>query len=511
MQWLQKAADSIEKAHPQGDLIVSSGVSPSGKYHVGTLREVLTADAVLMELKARGRNVRHVHFADDLDGLRKVPAGVSEEFSQYLGKPVCDVPSPEPGASSYADFYLNDFVSNVDVLGIDMEVVRSHEKYREGYFVPSIEKALENIDEARKCLEELSGRNLDETWSPIQVNIGGYLKKRPFVSINKSDKTIVYLDADKKEQTVSYAQGDVKLDWRIDWPARWWQLGVNAEPFGRDHASKGGSYDTGVGLVERVFGGQAPFPIPYQFINRAGETKKMSKSAGNTVTISELLEVLPPEIVRFFVLRYAPDKQLFFDQTDGVIRMIDEYAELLAKPDKDDNDKLLIHLCSSTLKGNTISNVPFSHLVASYQAALGDTDKTLAIVSRTEHADTADSQAETIGKELKYIKNWLEKWAPEESKFELLPTLANTNDMTDVQKNFLRSLGKVVKSAPEKADGEWFHKAIYDFKESSGMPPKELFVTLYQTLIGKDSGPRAGWFLSILPREWLIDRLELRK
>ncbi len=510
MRWLSAIADEIEKQHPKGDLLVSSGVSPSGKYHIGTLREVLTADALLIVLRKRGRIVHHIHFVDDLDGLRKVPAGVPEEFSQYLGKPVCDIPSPEKGSESYADHYLEDFIGNVKVLGIDMEAVRSHEKYRTGFFVPSIEKSLEELDTIRICLEDVSGRKLDKDWSPIQVNIGGYLKKRPFVSIDTEAKTLVYLEGDD-EKTISYADGSVKLDWRIDWPARWWQLSVNVEPFGRDHATKGGSYDTGKAIIERAFKGKAPLPVPYQFINRAGETKKMSKSAGNTVTISELLEVLPPEIVRYFVLRYSPDKQLFFDQTDGIVRLIDEYAELLAKNTKTDDEKTLLLVCNDTIQHNTISNVPFSHLVASYQAALKDPQKTLDIIKRTEHGKLADQQADVIEKELSYIEKWLEKWAPEDTKFELATSLQPTEAMNDKQKQFLRSLGNKISSAPADADGSWFHQAIYDLKEDSGLQPKELFSTLYLALINKDSGPRAGYFLSILPRDWLILRLQLKK
>lgn len=509
MQWLEQIADELERLHPSGTILVSSGVSPSGKYHIGTLREVLTADAVLLILRKRGRSAHHIHFVDDLDGLRKIPAGVPEEFSKYLGKPVCDVPSPEPGADSYADYYLSDFVDNVDLLGIDMEIVRSHEKYRSGYFVPSIEKALTNIKEARRVLEDVSGRKLGEEWSPIQVNEGGYLKKRPFINLDIETKQITYKDVNNQEQTIAYDAGDVKLDWRLDWPARWWQLTVNVEPFGRDHATKGGSYDTGAGLVKDVFGGEAPLPVPYQFINRSGETKKMSKSAGNTVTISELLEVLPPEIVRYFVLRYPPSKQLFFDETDGVVRMIDEYAELLAKTDKTAEDELLLYICTNTIKGgNTISNVPFSHLVASYQSALRDTSKTLEIIRRTEHADIADDQEEIIIKELEFIDAWLDKWAPDDVKFSLRESLEGL-ELTDQQKSYLSQLADKITEAPEDADGEWFHKAIYEFKDASGLAPKELFATLYEVLIGKKSGPRAGWFLSILPRDWLIKRLRL--
>jgi lysyl-tRNA synthetase class I len=36
MQWLNKVVDEVVAAHPEGEILVSSGVSPSGVYHVGT-------------------------------------------------------------------------------------------------------------------------------------------------------------------------------------------------------------------------------------------------------------------------------------------------------------------------------------------------------------------------------------------------------------------------------------------------------------------------------------------
>ena len=508
MQWLNKIVDELVAKHPEGEIIVSSGVSPSGKYHVGTLREVLTADAVLVELKRRGRAVRHLHFVDDLDRLRKIPVGVSPDFEKYLGQPLCDVPSPEPQYESYAQYFLSDFKDNIDTLGIDMEIVIASQKYRHGAFGEAIEKTLGNIETAKTVLEDVSGRKLENDWSPIQVIEDGYLKKRVFVSIDKAAKTIVYLDNDNQQQTISYANGLVKLDWRLDWPARWWMFGVDIEPFGRDHATKGGSYDTGRELVVEVFGGQPPVPVPYDFINRAGETKKMSKSAGDTVTITELLQVLPPEIIRFFVLRYSPDKQLFFDQTDGVVRLIDEYSELLAKPDKTSDDEQLIYVVSSSLASNTISNVPFSHLVASYQAALKDPIKTIEIIRRTEHAHIAGAQQELVEKELKYIDQWLKRWAPEDIKFELLDSV-NASGLSQSETSYLNALADKVATAPADADGAWFHDAVYSLKEELKLEPSQVFKPLYKVLIGKESGPRAGWFLSILPRDWLIKRLRL--
>ncbi len=508
MQWLNKVVDELVERHPEGEIIVSSGVSPSGTYHLGTLREVLTAEAIAYETRKRGRQARHLHLVDDLDSLRKVPAGVPEDFKQYLGQPLCDIPAPDKSEESYADYYLKDLFTAADKMHMDLEVIRAHEKYRAGFFVEAVETALNKKDAIKRILEDISGHNVDGNWSPIQVIEDGYLKNRPFVSMNTDDKTLVFKDKDGKDRETSYAKGEVKLNWRVDWPARWWVLGVNAEPFGRDHASKGGSYDTGAVIAKDIYGAEAPLPLPYNFINRTGETKKMSKSAGDTITAAELLEMLPAEVVWFFILRYSPDKQLFFDAGPTLIRLVDEFGELLAKPDKSAVDEQLIDICLHGIERPTVSRVPFSHLVASYQAALKDTAKTLEIIHRTEHAKVVDEDADIIKAELKFIDAWLSQWAPEDIKFALLENTDKT-EFTDTEQQFMNQLADKIAGAPEDADGDWFHKAIYEFKDSSGMEPKELFRTLYRVLIGKDSGPRAGWFLSILPRDWLLKRLRL--
>jgi lysyl-tRNA synthetase class 1 len=72
--------------------------------------------------------------------------------------------------------------------------------------------------------------------------------------------------------------------------------------------------------------GQAPYPVPYEFINTAGETKKMSKSVGNVLTPKDALEVMPPEILRYFVIKARPSRTLNFDSGLGLYTLIDEYV-----------------------------------------------------------------------------------------------------------------------------------------------------------------------------------------
>jgi lysyl-tRNA synthetase class 1 len=506
MQWLNKVADDVVKAHPQGEILIESGGSPSGTHHLGHLRELITCDAIMLELRRRGRDPRHVYFVDDLDGLRKIPINVPVEFEKYLGQPLCDIPAPAGGAKSYADYFLKGLTSTAKALGIEVEFIRSHKKYRSGFFVPAIEKSLERLNQAKAALEKISGRQLDDNWSPVQIMEQGYLKKRRFLEIDTKAKALTYEDKNGAAQTTGYTKGEVKLDWRLDWPGRWWLMEVNVEPFGRDHASAGGSYDTGVQIMKDVYQAKAPLPVPYDFVNLAGDTKKMSASKGTGLDAESVTKVLPPEIIRFFMLRFPPSKRLYFDPQNGVSNLIDEFAELLAKPDKAEDETRLVELSINGVEP-TVSNIPFSHLVASYQAALKDVDKTLEIIRRTEHKATVDEQEETIKKELKFIDQWLKNWAPDEVKFDLADKPPKL--ISELEREYLLKLAKIIDQAPADADGEWFHKAIYELKDSTNLTPKQLFSTLYKVLINEDHGPRAGWFLSILPRDWLIKRLRL--
>lgn len=508
MQWLNKVVDELVARHPEGDILIESGGSPSGTYHLGHMRELVICDAILLELIKRGRTAKHVYFVDDLDALRKVPANVPENYKKYLGIPICDVPAPDDSGQSYADYFIHGLEQACKDLGVEVTFIRSHEKYRSGYFVPSIERCLERIDVIRQALEDVSNRKLPPNWTPIQVMDGEYLKNREFVGIDTKAKTIQYKNPQDEVKSVHYEKGEVKLDWRLDWPGRWWLMKVDVEPFGREHASAGGSYDTGVRLMHDVYEAEAPLPVPYDSIHMAGDTKKMSASKGTALSANEGLELLPPEVIRYFMLRNVLNKPIFFDPVNGVVQLMDDFAALSAESNRSDSEDQLFYICTRGIKHRTVSRVPFSHLVASYQAALKDADKTLEIIRRTEHAEVVDEDADIIKAELKFIDAWLAKRPPEDVKFELSEKV-NVDEFNDAEKKFMAELAAKIEAAPEDADGDWFHKAIYEFKDTAGLAPKELFSTLYRALIGQTSGPRAGWFLSILPRDWLIKRLKL--
>ena len=242
----------------------------------------------------------------------------------------------------------------------------------------------------------------------------------------------------------------------------------------------------------------------------AGDTKKMSASKGTGLDAVEGAKIMPPEVMRYFILRAAPSKRLYFDPVTGLVQLMDEFAALAAKEDRTEAEEQLLYVCTRGITRKTVSRVPFSHLVASYQASLKDVTRTLEIIKRTEYAAVAETDAAIIQTELTFIDEWLTRRAPDDVKFSLLEHVQPAG-FSEKEQAFLRALGDKVAQAPEDADGAWFHEAMYSLKDTADMTPKEMFTTLYRAVIGKQSGPRAGWFLSILPREWLIQRLHLEQ
>ena len=55
--------------------------------------------------------------------------------------------------------------------------------------------------------------------------------------------------------------------------------------------------------------------------------------------------------------------------------------------------------------------------------------------------------------------------------------------------------------------GEAIHDALYCTAQELGMKPKEMFKAVYMTILGQTRGPRLGYFLSYLDKEFVLDRL----
>jgi lysyl-tRNA synthetase class 1 len=78
-------------------------------------------------------------------------------------------------------------------------------------------------------------------------------------------------------------------------------------------------------------------------------------------------------------------------------------------------------------------------------------------------------------------------------------------ELEDVRKGYLAAL------AGELEEGEWsadtIHNAIYELAKSRELKPKMAFQTLYQAILDQNYGPRLGYFLSTLDKDWVVGRI----
>jgi lysyl-tRNA synthetase class 1 len=313
------------------------------------------------------------------------------------------------------------------------------------------------------------------------------------VGFSAKAHTVDYACGCGAQGTVSMAGGG-KLTWRVDWPARWQIFGVTVEPFGKDHASKGGSYDTGVRIAREVYGIEPPYPVPYEWLSLAGKGD-MSSSKGNVLPIHAMLEVVPPEVLRYLILRVPPQRSIKMDPGLPLLQLIDEYDDVEAR----NRDSRALEL--SAISGIPPIGVPFRHMVTVVQAAQGDLEQWMQILRRNGyHLDNVEGLRQRAA----YAQRWLETFAPEELRFQIqdqVPVVAR--DLTAEQREALRLLGDRLQPG---MTGEQIHQLIYSLKDELGIKPDLLFKAIYAVLLGKPQGPRAGWFLSTLDTTFVKQR-----
>ena len=484
-------ADEVAAAVVRGGrpVVLSTGISPSGEIHIGNMREVLTADAVFRALADRGVAAAFHFVADSLDPLRRVyPFLDPARYAPLVGHALSSIPCPCGAHPSYAEHFLAPFLDALTELRVGAEVLRADVLYASGRMTPWVVRALERREQIARILHEVTGREVAADWSPFQPACPacGQLHGVRVTGFDAAASRVAYACGCGSAGTLPIA-GSGKLTWRVDWPARWCALGVTVEPFGKDHSTRGGSYDTGVRIVREVFEAEPPYPIPYEWIRLKG-LGDMSSSRGNVLSIGRVLEIVPPQALRYLVLKERPSRTIDFDPGPPLLQLVDQLDDATARG----RDERAVEL--SRAGGFRPVGVPFQHLVVVAQAARFDTNRVLEILRRSGYA-AADPEA--VASRMGHARRWLEGFAPEDVRFEVqerLPEAARA-----LPEGTRRLLGRLGESLDDTMDAATIHRTIYDLATASGsVQPAELFRAVYLALLGKPRGPRAGWFVELL-------------
>lgn len=306
--------------------------------------------------------------------------------------------------------------------------------------------------------------------------------------------------------------GQGKLPWRVDWPARWRMLDVTFEPCGKDHATVGGTRETGAKISEEVYHYPHPGLLVYEFILLKG-MGAMHSSKGTAVSGEEMLQMTPPEVLRFLIMRNQPNRHIVFDSGLGLLTLVDEYdkeeevyfgKEEEAKGMKE--YKKIYELSQPYHIPQTMPlHLPYRHLVTVNQ--IGKTwDAVKEILIRTGQIPKKlkKQDEDHLRQRAEHVRYWLTTFAPDDVKFEVkeeLPDITLTKEQHTILSLFKKKI-------PDLSwEPETIHKTIYQISEENKIPIKIAFSAIYTILLGQEKGPRAGFFLSNLPKQFVLNRV----
>ncbi len=508
--WTDVIAEKILRIKGSKDnYVIESGITPSGMIHAGNFREVITADLIRRALNKRGKKVTFLYVWDDYDVLRKVPVNLpkQEMIKENLRKPVFKVPDPYGCHQSYAEHSEKVFEDESKLTGIEATFVYSHENYLRCMYAKEIKTALEATDKIKEILNEFRREPLADDWLPIFV-FCEKCNRDTIKEINWSTGyEINYKCECGHQDTIDFRKkGLVTLRWRVDWPMRFHKNQVDFETAGKDHFAAGGSVDTAILIQEEVYKSQPPVGVStkdfYEWIGIKGRGQ-FASSSGNVVTITEMVEIYEPEIVRWLFAGTRPNKEFAISFDVDVIKIYEDYdkCEQIYFGQHKVNEKEL-EKQKVAYELSAISKIPktmpyqagFRHLTMILQIHDLDVEKTIKYLE-SELKNKHDKDKLRV--RANCAKNWLEKHAPEEFKF----TLQNKCQVTLVkeQKKILHELaGKLIEK--EWTDKE-LHEEIYVLCTNNNFPPKDFFKFACNVLINKDKGPRLASFILEIGRE----------
>ncbi len=489
MFWADKLLENVK-----GPQVVEDAWTPSGSVHMGSLKGPVIHDVLFKILKEKEQEAKFIYGFDDFDPIDGLPPELTDSHSKYLGVPISIAPSPD-GSGSFGDYFGNKMETLLDQLDVKPEVYKTSEVYKSGKFDDAIKIVLDNADKVRKVYAEIYKKEIDKDWFPFQVicpacgklgttKVTGWDGKE--VSFECLSDLVKWAKGCGEEGKISPFGGNGKMPWKVEWAAAWYTFGVTIEGAGKDHGSAGGSYDVAMQIVKDVFGKPQPLKIVYEFFLSGG--KKMSASKGIGMNGEELLEVLPPQVARFLMIKTPPNQQVEFNpyQTLIIPKLFDDYQKASLEKDTD--------------------------LARAFELSqIGETEKVpsvrFQVLAQWVQMPNMEEEISKEGLEAwaKYARVWVEKYAPEEEKFEVKKELPDgIKGLSADQKKYLLVLAEKL----DNKNAEEFQTEIYELSKELETPSKDAFASIYISLLGKDHGPKAAWLILSLDKEFVKKRFE---
>jgi lysyl-tRNA synthetase class 1 len=479
-----------KKAPEKGHVLFETGYGPSGLPHIGTFGEVARTTMIRRAFEVMSDiPTRLICFSDDVDGMRKVPENVPQQemLRQYMQMPLTSVPDPYGQFDSFGGHNNAMLRRFLDTFGFDYEFISATEFYKSGRFDATLLLACQRYDKIMAIMLASLREERQQTYScflPIHPETGRVMYV-PMKEVNARDGTITFDDETGREWTLPVTGGNVKLQWKPDFGARWAALDVDFEMYGKDHSTNTPIYD---GICE-VLGGRKPNHMSYElFLDDQGQ--KISKSKGNGLTIDEWLTYAATESLSYFM--YQKPKTAKRMHFDVIPREVDEYHQQLRAYATQDVEAQVNNPVFHIQSGR----VPQSHMVVTFGMLLNlasvagatDADGLWGFIKKYAPDASPEGNPELDAAAGFAVRYFTDKIAPMR-KFRL---------PSDLERAAITDLRTRLAAWDGPTDDETLQTMVFAVGKDHGFDPlRDWFKALYEVLLGASDGPRFGGFVAL--------------
>ena len=502
--WIDKLAhDLLEREAGLGrkvDLIrVESGLGASGIPHIGSLGDAVRAFGVKLALENLGYRSELIAYSDDLDGLRKIPAGMPDSLEEHMAKPVSMIPDPSGCHDSYGMHMGSLLLEGLDSLGIKYTFRRAKDTYLLGLMKDQIHTILSNADRIGGRIAEMTGQEKFESslpYFPVCAECGRLYtaEAREYLA---GERRVAYLcrDAqvgDKRVRGCGYrGEAEIsrdlgKLAWKVEFAARWHAFDVRFEAYGKDIMD---SVRVNDWVSDEVLGYPHPHHIRYEmFLDKGG--KKISKSSGNVVTSQRWLRYgTPQSILLLLYKRIAGARELGFEDIPALMDEYDHIQKVFfgitnlenkAKAERLRGLFEYVHL----LNPPAAPRPYVSYRLLLELAGIFREDRTRHVMQKLAEYKMVRGSGEGIKDLIDLAGNYADDFGDGDGRSDI--------NLDDSIRSALLDLSVILEGGAQGMD---LQNTIYGIAKSNDVPPREFFETLYRIILNTTRGPRIGPFI----------------
>jgi lysyl-tRNA synthetase class 1 len=513
----KKAVEIIKKEQKLGrslDLVkTESGLGASGFPHIGSFADCARSYAVALAIQEQGFKSEYIAFADDLDGLRKVPAGQPKSLSKYLGYPVTSIPDLDDCHGSFGEHMTSLLLEALDESDLKYTFMSAKKAYEKGLFNEEIKTILINATRVGEIVkEEVGQEKFVEVlpYFPICSNCGRIYTTKAHTFLPEENKILYscvgmevkkrWLEGCGHKGETDIRKGVGKLGWKVEFAARWKALDIRFEPYGKDIADSVRVNDR---ICREIFKWSPPTHARYEmYLDKYG--KKISKSSGNVFTPQLWFKYGSPQSLLLLTLkRFIGARNLSVTDIPQYMNELDELEDIYfgkkRVSDKKEEAKLtgLYKYCWFFNPPSKVGDhVPYNLLTFLAKVAPKGSEIDFIIEKLQGYGYGKEGLSDDLMDRIGYAL----KWAQDFTEIKEIAI-----ELNEAEKYAVKELIQNLKIGTTE---EEIQSNIFGIARKNNIKPSKFFKLLYKILLGAPQGPRLGPYILAMGRENVIGALK---